>query len=65
MLLSEFPQALDINPFPRKVVCNTCKVMHMSGGILNADENVVDEDEYGSTGLFKKRPLLLYMKTPT
>ena len=50
MLISEFLQTLDINPCPSKIVCNTCEVIHMSGDILNAYENVEDEDEYGFTG---------------
>ena len=44
MSLYEFPQAPDINTCPKKIVCNTCEIMHMSGGILNYDENVGDED---------------------
>ena len=47
MLISEFLQALDMNPFPRKIVCNNFEVIHMSGDILNADENVEDKDDYG------------------
>ena len=59
MLISEFPQALEINPCPRTIVCNTCELIHMSGGILNSDENVVEKYEYGFTGSFFKKPLLL------
>ena len=44
MLPSEFPQALEINPFLRTIVYNTCELIHMSGGIFNADENVEDKD---------------------
>ena len=46
MLTSEFPQALDINTCPKTVLCNNCELIHMSGGILNATENVVDKYEY-------------------
>ena len=60
MFPSEFPQALDINPCPRTIVCNTCEMIHMSDDILNADENVEDEYEYGFTGsFFKKVPIII------
>ena len=49
MLLSEFPQAIDINPCPRTIFCNNFEGIHMSGGILNAVENIEDEYEYGFT----------------
>ena len=52
MLLSEFPQALEINYCTRKFVCNTGEVINTSGGILNVEENVEDKDEYGFTGSF-------------
>ena len=58
MLLYDFPQSLDINPCPRTIVCNTCELIHMSGDIFNADENVRDEDEYGFTGSFFKTLLI-------
>ena len=54
MLLSEFPQALDINPCPSTIVCNTCEVMNVSGDILNDDKNVEDKYEYEFTGSFFK-----------
>ena len=44
MFISQFPQALNINPCPRKIVCNTCEVIYMLGGMFNSGENVVDED---------------------
>ena len=60
MLLSELPQALDINPCPRAIVCNYCEVIHMSVDILNAGGNVEDEDKYGFTGqFFKKFPIII------
>ena len=59
MLIFEFPQTLDINPCPRKIVCNTCKLINVSGDIFNTDENVEDEDDYGFTGSFFKNSLLL------
>ena len=54
MLPSEFPQAFDRNTCPRKMFFYNCEVLHMSGDILNADENVEYKDEYGFTGLFFK-----------
>ena len=60
MLLYEFPQALDINTCHRTIVCNTCEVMHMSGGMLNADEDVLYKYEYQFTGsFFKKAPIII------
>ena len=64
MILTEFPQALVINPFPSTIVCNNFEVIHMSGGILNANENVVGEDEYEFTrSFFKKAPIIIYENT--
>ena len=40
MLLSEFPQALEISPCPGIIVCITCELINVSGDTLNADENV-------------------------
>ena len=54
ILLSEFPQALDINPCPSIIVCNICEVMNVSGDILNDDKNVEDKYEYEFTGSFFK-----------
>ena len=59
MLISEFLQALDMNPFPRKIVCNNFEVIHMSGDILNADENVEDKDDYGFIQQFFKKALII------
>ena len=52
MSISRFPQALDINPYPRIIVFNTCELINVSGDIFNADENVEDGDDYGFTGWF-------------
>ena len=57
MLLSKFPQALDISPCPRKIVCNTCELIKMPVNILNAKVNSEDKDEYGFTGSFFKENL--------
>ena len=60
ILPSEFPQALDIDPCLREKFCNNYEVMHMSGRIFNADENVEDKDEYGFTCLFfQKSPIII------
>ena len=56
--LSGFLQELDINPSPRTIVCNNCKIINVSGDILNAGGNVEDEDDYGFTGYFSKNSLL-------
>ena len=56
ILLSEFPQAIDINPCPRKIICNNCELINVSGDILNADENVEDKYGYVFTGSLKKNP---------
>ena len=58
-LLYEFSQAFHINNFTRTIVFNTCEVIHMSGDILNADENIEYEDEYGFTGSFLNPPPII------
>ena len=64
MFLSKFPQALDLNPCPRTILCYTCEVIHMLGGIFIAGKLFVDEDEYGFTGLFfKKGSFIIYENT--
>ena len=63
MLLSEFPQALDINPCPRTIVCNTCELIHIPGGIFNADETFVVKYECGFTGSFFYAPVIIYDST--
>ena len=59
MLLYEFTQALDINPRTRTIVCNTYELINVSGDILNANENVEYEYDYGFIRSFFKNPLLL------
>ena len=59
ILLSEFPQAFDINPCPRKIVRNTFKVINVSVYILNADGNVEEKNEYDFTGWLFKNSFLL------
>ena len=60
ILLSEFLHAIDINPSPKKNICNICEVIHMSDDILNYDENVEDKYEYGFIGPFyEKFPMII------
>ena len=60
MFLSKFPRALEINPCPRTVICNTYELINVSGDILNAGGNVEDEDDYGFIGsFFKKAPIIV------
>ena len=58
-LLSKFLQALDINPCPRTILCNTCELIHMSGDIMNAYKNAEDKYEYGFTGSIFKKALII------
>ena len=61
MLLSEFSQAEKIIPFPRTLICNNCEQNNMLGDILNAGDNVDDQDGYGFTGsFFKIPPTIIY-----
>ena len=50
MFFSGIPQALEIKPCLRRTICNTCEKINMSGDILNANENVVDQEDFGFTG---------------
>ena len=59
ILISELTQAIDINPCHRTIVFNTCEIINMSGDILNADENAEGKDDYGFTGSFSEKILLL------
>ena len=43
MFLSEFTQELETNPCPRKIICNTCELINVSGDIFNYGGNVEDE----------------------
>ena len=59
MLLYGFLQSFDINPCPMKYFYNTCELIKVSGNILNTDENVEDEDDYGFIGSFFKKALII------
>ena len=54
MLLSEFSQAEKIIPCPRTIICNNCENNNLLGDILNAVDNVDDQEDYGFTGSFFK-----------
>ena len=58
MFLSEFPQAIDINPCPSSSVCNNGELIDAPGDLLNAGENVEDKYDYGFTDLLRKKLLL-------
>ena len=57
MLLSEFLHAVKINQCPRTTICNKCEWSYTSGEILNAGDNVDDEEVFGfSESYFKISP---------
>ena len=57
MLLSEFIHAVKIIPCPRTTICNKCELINTSGDILNAGDNVDDEEIFGfSESFFKISP---------
>ena len=47
MLLSEFIHAERISAFPRTTICNKCERSNMRGDILNAGDNVDDQEILG------------------
>ena len=53
MLLSEFSQ-YENKSSPRTIICNDCEQMNMLSDILNAGENIEDQEDYGFTGSFFK-----------
>ena len=54
MLISEFIHAVKIVPCPRTTVCNKCEQSNTSGDILNAGDNVDDEEIFAFSELFYK-----------
>ena len=54
MLLSEFSHAERISAFPRTKICNKCEKSNMRGDILNASDNVDDQEDFGFTGSYLK-----------
>ena len=59
MLLSEFSQAENKIPCPRTIICNNCKKINLLGDILNAVDNVDDQEDDGFRGSFLTLPLPL------
>ena len=53
MLLSEFSRAEKI-ACPRTIICNKCEQKNMRGDILNAGDNVDDQEDYGFRGSYFK-----------
>ena len=47
MLLSEFIHAVKISAGPRTTICNKCEQSNTGGDILNAGDNVDDEEFFG------------------
>ena len=54
MLISEFSQAEKIIQRPRTIICNNCEQNNLLDDILNAGDNVNDQEYYGFTGSFFK-----------
>ena len=62
--LSEFPQSKERDTCPRKIICNTCKKINVSGDIFNSSGNFEEQEYYRFTGsLFKKAPIIIYDNT--
>ena len=56
-LLSEFNHAVKIISCPRTTICNKCEQINTSRDILNAGDNVNDEEMFGfSESYFKIAP---------
>ena len=54
MLISEFSQDEKIIPCTRTIIYNKCEQMNLLGDILNAGDNVDDQEDYVFTGSFYK-----------
>ena len=54
MLISEFIHAVKISAFPRMIFFNKCEQSNMSGDILNAGENVDEQEMFGFSESFFK-----------
>ena len=46
ILLSEFIHAIKISACPKTTICNTCEQSNRRGDILNAGDNVDDEEMF-------------------
>ena len=61
MLLSEFSHAERIIACPRTIIFNKCEQNNMIGEILNAGDNVDDQENFGYTELyFRIAPTNIY-----
>ena len=59
MLLSEFSHAERISACARTMICNKCKQNNMINEILNAGDNVDDQEDFVCTGsYFKTAPTI-------
>ena len=54
MLLSEFSHTEIISTCTRSIICNKCEQNNMRGEILNAGDNVDDQENVGFTGSYFK-----------
>ena len=54
MLLSGFSHAGRISACPRTTICNKCEKSNMRGNILNAGENIDDQEKIGFTESYFK-----------
>ena len=54
MLLSEFSHAERISACPGTIIFNKCEQVNMRGEMLNAGDNVDDQDNVGFTGSYSK-----------
>ena len=54
MLLSEFSHAEIISGYHRTTICNKCEQSNMRGDILNAGDNVDDQENFGFTESYFK-----------
>ena len=60
MLISEFSQAEKIIQRPRTIICNNCEQNNLLDDILNAGDNVNDQEYYGFPGSsFKIDPTVI------
>ena len=54
ILLSEFSHSERISACPRTIICNKCEQNNIIGEILNAGDNVDDQEYFGFTGSYFK-----------
>ena len=54
MLLTKFSHAEGKIACPRTIICNKCEQNDMGGEILNAGDNVDDQEFFGFTGSYFK-----------